>query len=129
MDAEVVHFEIPLDNVERGHKFYPETFGWHVKGVPGMDYAMVQTTESDERGVPGAGGTINRGLAKRKEPVLHPVSTILGEGITRAEKAIEEHGGKIVRKKRPIGDGSMGFTAYFKESEGNIMGLYQRPEE
>jgi predicted enzyme related to lactoylglutathione lyase len=38
-------------------------------------------------------------------------------------KNVEKLGGKMVRKKEPVAD--MGFTAYFKDTEGNIVGLWQ----
>jgi hypothetical protein len=36
---------------------------------------------------------------------------------------IEKHGGSPVGDKLPVGD--MGFAAYFTDSEGNLMGLWQ----
>jgi len=36
-------------------------------------------------------------------------------------KSIEKLGGNIVRNKQPVAD--IGFTAYFKDTEGNIVGL------
>jgi len=53
---------------------------------------------------------------------------IVGDEIATGEKAVEKNGGKIVQRKQPIGDGSMGWTGYFKDSEGNIVGLYQAPK-
>jgi predicted enzyme related to lactoylglutathione lyase len=39
---------------------------------------------------------------------------------------IVAHGGEVVRGKTPLGDnGEMGFLAWFKDSEGNILGLSQ----
>ena len=37
--------------------------------------------------------------------------------------AVEKHGGAAAGEKMPVGD--MGFAAYFKDSEGNLMGLWQ----
>jgi len=39
-----------------------------------------------------------------------------------------KNGGTILQKKQPIGDGSMGHTGYFKDTEGNVVGLYQSPK-
>ncbi len=36
---------------------------------------------------------------------------------------LEEAGGKIVRAKMPVED--FGYAAYFKDTEGNIVGLWQ----
>jgi uncharacterized protein len=125
MSAAVVHFEIPLDNVDRGHKFYKEVFGWQLNVLPDLNYAMVQTTPSDEQGMPKDPGSINGGMAKRGDTLRFPTITILVDDITAIGKTIEKHGGKVVQKKMPIGDGSMGFTGYFKDSEGNLIGLFQ----
>jgi len=43
--------------------------------------------------------------------------------IESSPRSIEKIGGKIVRNKQPVAD--MGFTAYFEDTEGNIVGLWQ----
>jgi uncharacterized protein len=127
MSGEVGHFEIPADNVERARKFYENAFGWKMNSVPGMDYTMVQTGPADDKGMPNAPGYVGGGIGKRGGNLLHPVVTIVVDDISHAEKTIEQHGGKILQKNQAIGDGSMGWTGYFKDSEGNIVGLYQWP--
>jgi uncharacterized protein len=128
MDGEVGHFEIPADNLARARKFYAETFGWTMMDFPGLEYTMVRTGAVDEKGMPTGAGYIGGGIGKRDRLLEHPVVTILVEEISDAEKAIAKNGGKVIRVKQPIGDGSMGFTAYFKDSEGNTIGLYQAPK-
>jgi predicted enzyme related to lactoylglutathione lyase len=128
MTGEVGHFEIPADKPERARKFYSTTFGWKMNEMPGMDYTMVSTGPVDEQGMPTKPGSIGGGIGKRGGPLEHPVVTIIVDDLTAAEKAVEKNGGKIIQKKQPIGDGSMGFTAYFKDSEGNTVGLYQPPK-
>jgi predicted enzyme related to lactoylglutathione lyase len=128
MSGEVGHFEIPADNLQRARKFYSTTFGWKLTEVPGMDYTMVTTGMVDEKGMPKEPGVIGGGIGKRGGPLEHPVVTIMVDEISDAEKVIEKNGGKIVVRKKPIGDGTMGFMAYFKDSEGNVVGLYQWPK-
>ena len=128
MSGEVVHFELPADNVERAQTFYRKTFGWKMDPIPGMGYTMVGTSPSDENGVPKEPGAINGGMARREAPLNAPVFTILVDDIEGSAKAIAKNGGKVVRKKMEIG-GGMGYAAYFADCEGNIVGLYQRPKE
>lgn len=128
MSGEVGHFEIPADDPERARKFYATTFGWKLNPVPGMDYTMVSTGPVDEKGMPREPGFVGGGIGKRGGHLLHPVVTIMVDEITVAEKTIEKNGGKILQRKQPIGDGSMGHTGYFKDSEGNVVGLYQWPK-
>src|SRR5579862_5921524 len=125
MTGEVGHFEIPADDPARARKFYESTFGWKMNEMPGMDYTMVSTGAVGEQGMPSEPGYIGGGIAKRGPIVAHPVVTIIVDEITAVEKTIVKNGGKVLQKKQPIGDGSMGFTGYFKDSEGNIIGLFQ----
>jgi uncharacterized protein len=128
MSGEVGHFEIPADDPNRARKFYSATFGWKLNQVPGMDYTMVSTGPVDEKGMPKEPGFIGGGIGKRGGPLTHPVVTVVVDEITAAEKTIEENGGTILVRKQPIGDGSMGHTGYFKDTEGNVVGLYQWPK-
>ncbi len=123
MSGEVVHFEIPVDDVDRARAFYKDAFGWQINPVPDMDYTLVGTTPADEQGRPKEPGSINGGLAVRQAPINHPLITVDVDDIDAALPRIEQLGGKTVAPKMPIGD--MGFAAYFADSEGNVLGLFQ----
>ncbi|HEV2428413.1 MAG TPA: VOC family protein [Thermoplasmata archaeon] len=125
MSGEVGHFEIPADQPERARKFYSKTFGWKMNVLPGMDYTMVSTGPVDEKGMPSAPGTIGGGIGTRGGHLTHPVVTIMVEDISATEKLVEKNGGKVLQKRQAIGDGTMGFTGYFRDSEGNTVGLYE----
>ena len=120
----IVHFEIPADDLSRAKKFYSTVFGWNMNEMPEMEYVMVGTTESDENGMPKQQGAINGGMLKRQDPVRHPVVTIDVESMDDALARVKKNGGQVVREKLPVGD--MGFAAYFRDSEGNVIGLWQR---
>lgn len=119
----VVHFEIPADNLARAKKFYNTVFGWKMNEMPQMEYVLVGTAESDENGMPKEPGAINGGMMERQDPVKSPVITINVKSIDQAAATIEKNGGKVIRPKMPVGD--MGFAAYFKDTEGNVIGLWQ----
>ncbi|GAA2199020.1 VOC family protein [Sinomonas flava] len=125
MSGKVVHFEIPADDSGRAEKFYSEAFGWGLTPVPGMDYWMVGTTPSDENGTPTESGSINGGMFVRSEefPPKTPIITVDVEDIDAALATIGKLGGSTVSPKLPVGE--MGFAAYFKDTEGNILGLWQ----
>ncbi len=125
MRGDVVHFEIPSDDLDRARRFYHRTFGWKMRPMPEVDYTIVGTTESADNGRPKHPGAINGGLMRRQSPVKAPTITILVDDIDRAAHKIEKNGGKMVEPKSPIGDGSTGFAAYFRDSEGNVIGLFQ----
>lgn len=125
MDS-IVHFEIPADDMKRAENFYTRAFGWNANQVPNFEYTMFGTVSSDQNGAPTVPGAINGGMPKRGKPVEHVVVTIKVDDIDSSLEKIERLGGKTVQKKMPIGD--MGFTAYFKDTEGNTIGLFQTPQ-
>ena len=91
--------------------------------MPEMGYTMVGTTPTDEQGMPSEPGAINGGMFARVEDVATPVITIDVDDIDAALAKVESLGGATVRASEPVGD--MGFSAYFRDSEGNLMGLWQ----
>jgi len=123
MTGRVVHFEIPADDPARAQDFYRSTFDWTVNSMPEMDYAILSTTATDEHGAPSDPGAINGGMLKRQAPVTTPVITIEVDDIDKTLTAIAAKGGSTIRAKMPVGE--MGFAAYFTDSEGNLMGLWE----
>ena len=119
----VVHFEIPADELERAQEFYKSVFSWEMNVVPGMEYIMVGTTTSNELGMPQEPGAINGGMMKRQRPVISPLIIINVQDIEDKLKNIKKMGGEVVRGKMQVGD--MGYSAYFKDTEGNTIGLWQ----
>lgn len=123
MAGQVVHFEVPADDVERARKFYADAFGWQMTPLPEMSYTMVQTGPTDQNGMPGELGMINGGMMARGGPANTPVITIQVDDIDQALQAVERLGGKTAVGRQAVGD--MGFSAYFVDPEGNTMGLWQ----
>ncbi|GGI70546.1 VOC family protein [Pseudarthrobacter scleromae] len=120
----VVHFEIPADDQERAKKFYQQALGWRIEPVPGMDYNMVITTPMDEAtGQPTTAGAINGGMMAREEKIANPVITVDVPDIDATLKTVEELGGSVVMPKNEIP--GMGYFAYFKDPEDNVMGLWE----
>ena len=122
MSGRVVHFEIPFDDQKRATAFYADAFGWQVNAMPEMSYVLASTGPSDD-GPPSEPGFINGGMLERGLPVGSPVLVVDVEDVDAALKTIERLGGTTVTAKQAVGE--MGFAAYFKDSEGNVMGLWQ----
>ncbi len=123
MTGRVVHFEIPVDDNERGIGFYRDVFGWQIMPMPEMDYTIVSTGPKSDQGMPSEPGYIGGGMFKRQDDVPTPVVTIDVDDIDKSLATIEEHGGATVRVKEQVGE--MGWAAYFTDSEGNLLGLWQ----
>jgi len=119
----VVHFEIPVDNLERAKKFYKTAFDWALTPMPQMEYTLLNTVEVDEKNMPKESGAINGGMMKRGEAIKNVVITISVENMDEAIKKVQSLGGKIVQGKMEVPN--MGITAYFQDTEGNVLGLWQ----
>jgi len=123
MSGRVVHFEVPFDDAERARGFYSDVFDWKIQPMPEMQYNMVSTGPTSDQGMPSEPGFIGGGMMERQAPVTTPVITLQVDDIDATFIAIEKHGGKPLGEKMTIGE--MGFAAYFNDSEGNLMGLWQ----
>jgi predicted enzyme related to lactoylglutathione lyase len=123
----VIFFEIPVDNAARARQFYSTAFGWKMNEIPEMHYIQVGTVDADQmgvRGTPKERGAINGGMVeRRRELAENPIIYVSVENIDQAVATIEKNGGKIVKPRTAVGN--FGFAAYFKDTEGNIIGLWQ----
>jgi uncharacterized protein len=126
--AKVVHFEIPADDLDRAKNFYGSVFGWQLQTMPmpqGGEYTSVVTTPVDpQTQMPTEPGSINGGMVQRDEPAsAAPVITVDVEDIDDALREIEANGGSTVTPRTAIQ--GMGAFAYFKDPEGNVLGLWE----
>lgn len=120
----VVHFHIPVDDMNRAKKFYSKIFGWEIKETGmGMDYSLATTTPTDEEGMPKEPGGINGALYKRESADECPSIIINVPSIDEYLGKIKKAGGKVVWEKEPVGD--FGFYAQFADTEGNSLGLWE----
>ena len=102
--------------------FSQGAFGWGIMAMPEMGYTMVSTGPNGDQG-PTEPGYIGGGMMQRSQPSQGPVITVDVEDIDATLATIEQLGGKTVTPRQAVGD--MGFSAYFNDPEGNLMGLWQ----
>ena len=122
MSGRVVHFEMPYDDAARAKAFYRDVFGWELADWEGAPYTMVSTGPSGDQG-PTEPGFINGGIGPRSGPDDHPRVVVDVDDIDRTLAAVQDRGGTVVLGRQPVGD--MGFTAYFTDTEGNVVGLWE----
>lgn len=119
----VVHFEITADDMQRAQEFYHKAFGWNIQNIPEMNYTIVTTSPLDDKRMHIDKGAINGGIMKKDGPIQHPVITIGVANIEHAIQKVKDAGGHVI--KEPYQVAEMGIAAYIKDTEGNIMGLWQ----
>jgi uncharacterized protein len=122
MSGRVVHFEVPYDDRERATAFYRDIFGWEIQSMPEFDYDFVSTGPAGDSG-PTEPGYIGGGMFRREGELKTPVVTMDVDDIDAVLAKVEQQGGRTVQGREAVGE--MGFAAYFTDSEGNLMGLWQ----
>ncbi len=124
MTGRVVHFEVPFEDQRRAADFYAAAFGWQLQAIPAMSYVMVTTgPTAPQGGGPEEPGFVNGGMLARSADVTGPVVTIDVDDLDAALQQVERLGGRTVEGKAAVGD--MGWSGYFRDTEGNLMGLWQ----
>lgn len=119
MPAPVVHFEIGCNDLEKTRAFYAQLFGWeYAPGAPNMamigNVGPMAPTKTD-----GIGGHLT---ALGHPP--HQYVTIYAqvEDIDATLQKAEKLGGSTIVPKTEVP--TMGWFAWFKDPEGNAIGLW-----
>lgn len=118
-----VHFEIHADNPDRAIRFYSELFDWKFQRWGEQPYWLITTGSRDEPGIDGGlvprqGPAPTQGLPVNAFPCTIEVAC-LDEYIAR----VQSLGGSVAVPKLAVA--SVGWLAYFHDTEGNIFGLMQ----
>ena len=123
MSNRVIHFEIHADQPERAIAFYTQTLGWEFNQWGDQPYWLIATGPADQPG-------INGGLLPRHgagpldgQAVNSFVCTVMVEALDELLTAVPANGGSIALPKMPVP--TIGWLAYFKDTEGNIFGAMQ----
>lgn len=122
--ARIIHFEIHAENPDRAVAFYQKLLGWEFAKWDGpMDYWMISTGDAAQPG-------INGGLVRRMGPGPAEMQAVNAYVCTAGVEQLDPLvalaptiGGSIALPKMPIP--GIGWLAYIKDTEGNILGLMQ----
>lgn len=117
----VVHFELHADDPERAIGFYEKLFGWKFNRMADYEYWLIVTGSDKEPG-------INGGLIRRKHPItahgiMAYVCTIDVEDLDASLATALAAGATLALAKQAIP--SVGWLAYVKDTEGNVLGMHQ----
>lgn len=118
--GKVVHFEIPVGDPERAQDFYTEAFGWSFQGWGDVDYWLTSIGDEDEFGVEGA-------LIGRSDVHAAPVVVIDVDDVDDAIRRAVDAGAELVQGKQAVP--TMGWSAYVRDTEDNVIGLWESDEE
>ncbi len=114
VNSNVVHIEIPTDDLARAKKFYSELFGWNLQDAPGYpDYPMVAANGSG----PGIA------LMRRQGATNTLVDYFGVESVDACVEKVQKLGGVVVTPKMAVA--GMGWFAQFLDTEGNLFAVFQ----
>jgi len=117
----VSHFEIPAADLDRAAAFYRRAFGWEAEPLAwaGGPYLRLRSPLAPAPAI--RGGLVPRAVSVAAQPlvVLHLHGGTLEEALAEVEAA----GGR--RELAPTAIGGFGRFACCRDSEGNLLGLWQ----
>jgi predicted enzyme related to lactoylglutathione lyase len=121
--SRIIHFEIHASQPQALIDYYTALLGWTFNQYEGADYWLIETGPSDEPGIDGGL------LPRRGDPPL-PMQAVNSFVCTAQVDSLDETlsknaalGGSVAFPKMPIP--RIGWLAYVKDPDGNIMGLMQ----
>jgi predicted enzyme related to lactoylglutathione lyase len=116
MPGKLVHFELPVQDVNRAKDFWGGVFGWSFNdpGMPGMEYWMTRTGDDQ-------GGAIYHSDEGKKGLIVYFDTDEIDASIAK----VRELGG-TAEDKSPIPH--VGWFAHCSDLEGNNFSLFQADE-
>jgi predicted enzyme related to lactoylglutathione lyase len=124
--ARVIHFEIQASQPQTLVDFYTALLGWSFTKWEGSEYWLIDTGPADQPG-------INGGLLPRPSDAPAETQAVNAFVCTAEVTSLDETlakatglGASIVFPKNPVP--GVGWLAYIKDPDGNIVGLLE-PDE
>ena len=109
--AKVEHFEIPADDIERAQAFYAEVLGFTYEP---WDDEMGMLRSPDGEGI--------NGDLHRRGATPHPTVVFTVDRLEDTIDAATARGGELIGSIQPMGETAR--WAYIRDSEGNLIGIY-----
>jgi hypothetical protein len=116
-NGKICYVEIPATDIECSAAFYQAVFGWNIR-LRGDGH------KAFDDGV----GEVSGAWVKGRPPAAKPglLVYVMVDSVEAVIKAVVANGGTIVQ---PIGADAPEITARFADPAGNVMGLYQEPNQ
>src|SRR5262245_43079512 len=116
-NGKICYIEIPATDVARSADFYGNVFGWNIRKRGNGSTAF-------DDGVGQVSGTWVVGRPPMREVGL--MVYVMVDSVDATVKKVTANGGVIVQ---PVGADAPEITARFTDPAGNIIGLYQQPNQ
>ena len=118
MHGKICYLEVPAEDVQRSAGFYNRVFGWELRtrgdGAQAFDDATGAVSGAFVTGRPPSDGV----------PGL--LLYVMVDSVEAACDSVVAEGGEIVQ---PLGADAPELTARVRDPSGNVIGLYQEPQQ
>lgn len=121
MSGELVHFDIPVDDVEKMVAFYSNVMGWKIEKYEGEgfpDYWMIQ---------PEKEGAIGGGMGKKQMPEQKPMNYYSTDDLALFNQKVKDNGGMVVMEKMTVK--GFGWFSVCVDPEGNLFAGWVEDEK
>jgi uncharacterized protein len=116
-NGKICYVEIAASDIQRSVEFYTKVFGWQTRKRGDGAIAF-------DDGVGQVSGTWVTGRPPSPTPGL--LIYIWVDDVAATIERVIAHGGELVQ---PIGGDAPEITARFRDPGGNVIGLYQEPQQ
>lgn len=116
-NGKICYIEIPATDVARSSDFYSKVFGWNMRtrgdGATAFDDSI---------------GEVSGAFVLERPPATQPgfMIYVMVDSVATTAAVVVANGGEIVQ---PIGADAPEITARFRDPGGNVVGLYQEPNQ
>jgi uncharacterized protein len=116
-NGKICYLEIPTADIPRSVGFYQAVFGWQIRkrgdGATAFDDGVGEVSGAWVTGRPFS-------------PVPGLLLYVMVDSVSTTVDSVVANGGRIVQ---PIGVDAPEMTARFADPDGNVLGLYQEPNQ
>lgn len=122
MPGKLVHFDIPVDDVEKMAGFYRAVLGWKIEpyGPEFAGYNMIDPTPGDDSEVKGGMGA--KGIAPEQVPMNYYQS----DDLEVTNQLVRDSGGQVLMERMTVP--TMGYFSVCLDPEGNVFGNWVEDE-
>lgn len=116
MPGELVHFDIPVNDVEKAVEFYRAVMGWKIEkyegeGMGDMVYWMVNPNPDKE-------DTVQGGIGSKAMPEQTLINYYRADdGLEAFNQRVKDNGGTVMMEKMPVA--GWGWFSVCMDPEGN----------
>ena len=124
----IVWADIPVIDLDRAAKFYSQVIGMPVNRAPGMDNIALPGPAAGEPPSGDMAMSVAFDLYVGGKPSVDGTAIYLASGgdIAGMLQRVRDAGGEVLQEPQDMGQ-MIGTLAFFKDTEGNRIGLHEPP--